>query len=393
MRPENDLLLRSVGDAFRKDGPAQPTGALPEGLDWNRFVNHCEWHNVVPLVYRTLPGLCPGAIPPAAMSRLRALHHNNTARSLFLTSELSRILRALDPCGVPAYPFKGPALSVMIYGDPARRQSRDLDILIPKEKLRRAMEVLDSLGYGAQNALEGARLAAHRRTEYETSFFRRDGKVDVELQWAVVPRFFGFDHEKLGIWSCLQARTWSNHAFPVLPPEETLLMLCVHGAKHLWCKLGWVCDVAGLLEAPTPPDLSRTFELAGRCGVTRLLCLGLLLAKRLAGVRLPQEISARIDADLMASGLVRRVLAVIAESPVNPDVDPGRYLFYLKSKERRLAQLLFAGRLMATLAAGEWNPSRLPDSLYPLYYVLRPLDLIRRHAGAQLRHLLAASKP
>ncbi|HET6488548.1 MAG TPA: nucleotidyltransferase family protein, partial [Syntrophales bacterium] len=161
--------------------------ALPETVDWNRFVNLCEWHNVVPLVYRALPAACPGAIHPAAMNRLRNLCHNNTARTLFLTSELSRIQNALESCGVPAYPFKGPALSVMLYGDPARRQSNDLDILIPKEHVCRAMEVLDRLGYGAKNALKGPQLAAHRRTEYELQFFRRDRKLTVELQWAVVP--------------------------------------------------------------------------------------------------------------------------------------------------------------------------------------------------------------
>jgi len=298
MRPEHDLLLSCVRAAFPNDR-TDPPPALPETVDWNRFIGLCEWHNVIPLVYRTLPAACPGAIPPEAMNQLRSLCHNNTARALFLASELSRIQNALESFGVPAYPFKGPALSVMLYGDPARRQSKDLDILVPKEKVRRAIDCLETLGYGARTSLAGNRLAAHRRTEYELQFFRRDGKLTVELQWAVVPSFFGFDHEKLGIWSRLEPRPWNGHAFPVLPPEETLLMLCVHGAKHLWCKLGWIADVAGLLASPSPPDLMRTFELAGRCGMTRLLCVGLLLAKRLAGASLPEHISARIESDLI----------------------------------------------------------------------------------------------
>ena len=162
-------------------------------------------------------------------------------------------------------------------------------------------------------------------------------------------------------------------------------MLCVHGAKHLWCKLGWIADVAGLLASPAPPDLTRTFELAGRCGVTRLLCVGLLLAKRLAGASLPEHVSARIDADLMAGSLARKALDVVAKTPVNPDVDPARYLFYFKAKDCRLDQLLFAGRLMATLAAGEWNPSALPDVLSPFYYLFRPLHMAGRHSGPILR--------
>jgi hypothetical protein len=241
------------------------------------------------------------------------------------------------------------------------------------------------MGYGSKVSLDGARLTAHRKTEYELQFFRRDGKLTVELQWAVVPGFFGFDHEKLDIWSNLKKQNGNGFSFPVLSPEETLLLLCVHGAKHLWCKLGWVCDVAGLLALAAPPDYHSTFELARRCGVTRLLHLGLLVAQRLTGARLPEDVSARIDADLMAGSLARRVLAVIADSPVNPDVDPRRYIFYLKTKERRRDQLLLAGRLMATLAAGEWNPSVLPDALSPFYYLFRPLHMAGRHSGPILR--------
>jgi hypothetical protein len=389
MRPENDFLLSCVGVAFGKNG-GDPPPVLPEALDWKRFVGLCDWHNLVPLAYRVLPAVCPGEIPSGVTTLLRGLCHVNTARTLSLVSELDRILKAFESCGVPAYPFKGPALSVMLYGDPARRKSKDLDILVPRAKLRRAMGVLDELGYDAKNAVNGVRLAAHRCTEYEMAFFRRDGKLTLELQWALVPAFFGFDHERLGLWAILEEHAWNGFSFPVLPPEETLLMLSVHGAKHLWCKLGWVSDVAGLLTAETPPDLERSFELARQCGATRLLSLALLLAKRLAGVCLPEKISAWIDADLMASRLARQVLSVIAATPVNPDVDPWRYLFYLKARERRRDQFLFTGKLMATLAAGEWNPAPLPDSLFPLSYCFRPLRLMLRHERSWLKGLGSA---
>lgn len=381
MRPETEFLLACVRAAFRKG----ETVTLPEGVDWGRFPGLCEWHNVAPLACRTLSDVRDAAVPPATMNRLRNLHRKQTARSLFLAAELSRILRAFEASGIPAYPFKGPALSLLLYGDPALRQSKDLDILVPREKLHRAMKVLEAQGYRAQNALEGARLSAHRRTEYESAFSRCDGKLQVELQWAVVPGYFGFDHGKVGIWSRLERRAWAGMDYPVLPPEETLVMLCVHGSKHLWCKLGWVCDVAGLLASPTPPDLLRALDLAGRCGASRLLMLGLLLAERLAGARLPQEIADRIEADLMVSVLARRVRDVIAKTPVDPDVDPARYLFYLKSKDCRRDQLLFTGRLMTTLAAGEWNPSALPDLFTPVYYLFRPFHMAGRHGLPILR--------
>jgi len=386
MRPEHELLLAFVRGAVRKDGRVLPP-AVPEGVDWNGFVRLCDWHNAAPLVCGALPAALNGAVPPAAMDRLRGLSRGNTARSLLLATELSRILKAFETSGVPAYPFKGPALSLLLYGDPAHRQSKDLDILVPRDTLRRAMRVLEAQGYRAQGALDGARLAAHRRTEYEAAFVRRDGRLQVELQWAVVPDYFGFDLERLGIWSRLETRAWNGCAYPVLPPEETLLMLCVHGAKHLWCKLGWVCDVAGLLASPAPPDLRRALELAARCGLQRLLLLGLLLAERLAGARLPREISDRIETDLMVTCLARKAVAVIAKTPVNPDADPARYLFYWKAKDCRRDQLLFAGKLLATLTAGEWNPATLPGMLAPLYYLARPIHMAARHGTPVLRAL------
>jgi len=87
----------------------------------------------------------------------------------------------------------------------------------------------------------------------------------------------------------------------------------------------------------------------------------------------------------MVSSLARQAREVIAKSPVNPDVDPARYLFYLKAKDSRRDQLFFAGRLMSTLAAGEWNPSALPGALSPLYYLFRPIHMAGRHSGPILR--------
>jgi hypothetical protein len=385
MRPENNLLLRLLKSDSGAEGPTPLPCGVSQGLDWNRFVNLCDWHGVVPRLYRGLQTVSGGIVPQPALKRLREVYHARSARVLFLATELSKITAAFDERGIPTYPFKGPALSVMLYGDPARRQSNDLDILVPREKVGRAKQTLEALGYHTKTEMDSVRLAAHRRTEYEIAFSRRDGRLMVELQWAVVPGFFGFDHERLDIWSNLKKQSGNGFAFPMLPPEETLLLLSVHGAKHLWCKLGWVCDVADLLDSPAPPDLSRTLELAERCGVTRLLHLGLLLAERLAGARLPQEVSARIDADLMAASMARQCQEVIAKSPVNPDVDPRRYLFYLKSKDRRRDQLLFVGKLMVTLAAGEWNPSAFPDVLSPLYYLFRPLHMAGRHSGPILR--------
>ena len=32
-------------------------------------------------------------------------------------------------------------------------------------------------------------------------------------------------------------------------PEDLLLALCIHGSKHLWERLAWIADIAGLIES------------------------------------------------------------------------------------------------------------------------------------------------
>src|SRR5207244_11975507 len=41
-----------------------------------------------------------------------------------------------------------------------------------------------------------------------------------------------------------------------LSAEHLLLVLCAHGAKHCWERLGWICDVAELLRGTPALDLS-----------------------------------------------------------------------------------------------------------------------------------------
>ena len=244
MQREGEFLILCARHSLRgeeQDGLRELAGGA---LDWGDVIALSGWHGIVSLVYRSLQSACPDVVPADALARLRHLHFVNSARALFLASELSRILAAFEKREVPAYPFKGPALSAMLYGDPMQRQSVDLDIIVPYAAVRDAMDVLATLGYVKSNRHENVKLSAFRHVDYEIPFSRNDGKLNIELQWAIVPPYFGFREAELKIWEKRRTMRANGFSFPVLPPEETLVALCVHGAKHLWHRMGWVCDVA-----------------------------------------------------------------------------------------------------------------------------------------------------
>ena len=68
-------------------------------------------HGVMPLVARNLHSTCPDVVPPDVLVRLQGDFAGNSARNLFLLSELFKILGLLADRGIPAIPLKGPVLA------------------------------------------------------------------------------------------------------------------------------------------------------------------------------------------------------------------------------------------------------------------------------------------
>jgi hypothetical protein len=71
-----------------------------------------------------------------------------------------------------------------------------------------------------------------------------------------------------------------------LSPEHLALFLCAHGAKHYWERLGWICDVGRLLQVEKTVDWTGVFAEASETDTSRILSLGLLLARDLLGAEI-----------------------------------------------------------------------------------------------------------
>ncbi len=59
-----------------------------------------------------------------------------------------RLLELFAAAGIRAAPLKGPFLGEAIHGDPGRRLSSDIDLLVAPDRLHDAVEVARGLGYG-----------------------------------------------------------------------------------------------------------------------------------------------------------------------------------------------------------------------------------------------------
>jgi hypothetical protein len=74
---------------------------------------------------------------------------NGLLQGAFLQMISTRVMAALAAAEIRCSPLKGPHLSEALYGDVARRPSSDIDLLVAREQLQAAVEVVREFGYEA----------------------------------------------------------------------------------------------------------------------------------------------------------------------------------------------------------------------------------------------------
>ena len=84
---------------------------------------------------------------------------------------------------------------------------------------------------------------------------RGDSRIDVELHWDIMPEDFPFHSDLKGIWKRCGSLSFGGANVTTLSPEDLLLFLCVHGSRHLWLRLQWLCDVGATGETPCDNEL------------------------------------------------------------------------------------------------------------------------------------------
>ena len=391
--PEIDLLLccaRSRIDAVMAE---RIRGLLREKIDWDFLLPIAVKHGAIPMLYQSLKGVDADAVPQTVLDLLRQAFELNAQRNLFLTRELLRLLKQLAECDIPAVPFKGLVLAASVYGNLALRVFGDLDILVRKQDVGRAKQLVLSQDYRLlkpQLLMTPTQEVAYLEFQHEYLFERKDGQVCVEIQWCFASRSFSLQLNPDRLWERLESVSLAGSELPNFSPEDVLLLLCVDGCKGRWNNLRRVCDVAELIRARPDLNWSRLLEYASQLGSRRLLLLGLRLANELLGARLPEEIWQAIRADREVESLV----CIVGERlfvPVRGTGDALKRvlypLFHLRARERWRDRIRYCWLAMMPTAK-DWEFVPLPEALSFLYYGLRPIRLVRRYVWLQLKKLL-----
>jgi hypothetical protein len=103
-----------------------------------------------------------------------------------------------------------------------------------------------------------------------------------------------------------------------------------------------------------------------------IVSLGLCLAQDLLGSNLPPEVSSSIHADARTVALAASIRARLQNGLAWSSRD--RLILRFRLLEGSWRKLLFFWYILQPTAA-EWELLRIPESMFPVYYLARPVRL------------------
>jgi len=376
LSPKLELILCCARTHVDEATAARIRALLCGELNWSDVVATCSQHHVAPFLYENLKLTAEELVPAVRLDNMRQHVRESSGLSLLLLTELMRIHEIFEAQQVLLIPYKGPILSRLAYKNLTGRTFIDLDFVTKQENIPRATRLLKSAGYRAsfspQEELEGD--SGHVPGQY--GFYREARRAQVELHTERTLRYFPvpLDLDKLSRrFITVDIAGRKMRTFSV---EDTLVMLCVHGAKHIWDRLAWSVDIAELIRTQ-PVDWDLSMHIAAEMRSTRVFLLGLYLAHELLDATLPPQILQKIRRDSAVCWLTDIALDQF-QGNATLGVLP-RALFRLRSRDSLVQGVRHMVRLTMSPTERDRQSTNLPASLAGLYILLRPFRLLREY--------------
>jgi len=291
---------------------AECADRLTADVDWPRLTETLRRRRLLPTLGPRIVELAEGRASDDFGAAVDQAIETGRRHGAFLQLVTLRAIAMLADAGICSVALKGPLLGEAIYGDPGRRPSSDIDLLVSPEQLQAAVEVVRGLGYGAGTGYvyECGLPLLHFVLVHE-----RGELPQVELHWRVHWYERSFARERLLPASVDRLGDWRP-----APADEFATLLLFYARDgfvdlRLASDLSAWWDVYGAdLPAGALDELLRVYP-----ALARVIPAAVRVAERLVG--LP---AARVIGDAPKLGLRERIAVRLA----NPHPHSSRAQIY-----------------------------------------------------------------
>ena len=222
---------------------------------------------------------------------LKEVIHNQTIRSLNLTSILMSLLRELISTGIEPIPIKGPVLAQRLYGDVSRRHSGDLDFVVKKSELLPAIEILENLGFQLVSPKSNfSQKQIDYFLKYKNAYcvYNEEVGLYVELHVGIYNHGLLEPFKGMLLLKDLIRGRIGGISIREMNVNNTFLYLAYHGAHHQYYRLFWLRDIAVALKMWNL-DHRSILNRARSMGIERLLVMSLDLSMKIFNSIIPLE--------------------------------------------------------------------------------------------------------
>jgi Uncharacterised nucleotidyltransferase/Transglutaminase-like superfamily len=394
--PEFDLVLACVrwpqetidGDRIRS--------LARQPIRWSYLLEIVHHHKVVPLFSRNLQTFAAGYMPDEPAAALRASTVENAHTCLRRIEHLLMLHRLFRDQKVDHRIFKGIPLAVSAYHDPSLRDAGDIDLLVAEEDIFKAADILLTAGYlrfEPRARLTPRRLRSYLAHQKDFSFEHPESGTIIDLHWRLFRNPFlpanaglaevGEDWVSLG-----------SERIPTLAPDRLFLYLCVHGALDGWLRLKWLADIAALQHTMTGEQLASTATMAAQQQALPQLSAGLLLCHQLLG-GCPAPAGCLDRDDRSVAHILRFSKRLMSSNQCRPIREQIPSTQWLLNEFRLYDSVTYRLNLVqrSLFRPRTWLRFDLPDTVFPLYALLSPLDSLTFHFNYRLARLKSKLRP
>ena len=366
--PEVEWVVSALRLRYGEE-PGPVLRSPPSDIDWDLVVATAHRNAVVQLIEPAVHRFT--TVPASTTALLEDEARRITLANLDAGAELIRVLDLLRAAGIMGLPIKGPVLAETAYGALGARRFLDLDVLVDPDAVPAALDVLGDAGYRPVIRLTDRQWKTARRHEHAAALVDDDGGHLLELHWAIADRASMLPRDCRPLFERATTVSLGGRAVPTLDPSDQLAIVAIHGGRHLWERLAWVCDVA---QAATVhgADPDRAYDMARGAGYGKAVPVAFRMAERVLGTATPTE-RLRSEASAPSTDAICEALLTLVLAPGGPERASART--YARQRalimDRRRAALRGMVRAAVTPTASDWGAIRLPDALWPLYYPVR----------------------
>src|ERR1700733_6945692 len=146
-RVARDLILLSAGTAARRETSRSVAQRLIEDVQWPLLIETLRSRALLPVLGPRIVELAADRECVEFSTAVEGSIVAGRRQGALLQLAGQHVGRELADAGVRSTLLKGPQLGELIHGEPGRRLSTDIDLLVPAKQIHVAVEVLRRLGY------------------------------------------------------------------------------------------------------------------------------------------------------------------------------------------------------------------------------------------------------